>query len=322
MASLSRSRRGSPWTGLGAVVGKELADHFASVRVRLLEGLVLLTALGTVYAATQALRGADPNTFPFLQLFTAAQEPLPSFVAFLGFLVPLMAIALGFDAVNSEFGRRTLSRLLSHPIYRDALLFGKFVAGLLTLLITLLALWLLVVGMGIFFLGAPPSLEEIARSLLFLVATLAYAGVWLALALLFSVLFRQSATSAMAALAVWLLFAVFWPLLVSLIVPLAQPLQAQDTLGAALAQARLEDALARLSPNTLFSESTLVLLNPATRTLGPVLFSQLQGALVGAPLPLGQSLLLIWPQLTGLIAATILLFTLAYVLFQRQEIRA
>jgi ABC-2 type transport system permease protein len=317
------ARRGSPWTGLGAVVGKELADHFASVRVRLLEGLVLLTAVGTVYVATQALRGADPSTFPFLQLFTAAQEPLPSFVAFLGFLVPLMAIALGFDAVNSEFGRRTLSRLLSHPIYRDALLFGKFVAGLLTLLITLLALWLLVVGMGIFFLGAPPSPEEIARSLLFLLATLAYAGVWLALALLFSVVFRQSATSAMAALAVWLLFAVFWPLIVSLVVPLTQPLQpAQDPLGAALAQARLEDTLARLSPNTLFSESTLVLLNPATRTLGPVLFSQLQGALVGAPLPLGQSLLLVWPQLTGLVAATILLFTLAYVLFQRQEIRA
>jgi len=29
----------------------------------------------------------------------------------------------------------------------------------------------------------------------------------------------------------------------------------------------------------------------------------------------------VWPQLTGLIAATILLFALGYVLFQRQEIR-
>jgi hypothetical protein len=49
---------------------------------------------------------------------------------------------------------------------------------------------------------------------------------------------------------------------------------------------------------------------------------QLQGAILGAPLPLSQSLLLIWPHLTGLIAATILLFALGYVLFQRQEIRA
>jgi ABC-2 type transport system permease protein len=33
-------------------------------------------------------------------------------------------------------------------------------------------------------------------------------------------------------------------------------------------------------------------------------------------------LLLIWPHVTGLIAATILLFALGYILFQRQEIRA
>lgn len=39
-------------------------------------------------------------------------------------------------------------------------------------------------------------------------------------------------------------------------------------------------------------------------------------------LPLGQSLLLIWPQLTGLLAAVIVMFTIAYALFQRQEIRA
>ncbi|RME48326.1 MAG: ABC transporter permease, partial [Caldilineae bacterium] len=42
----------------------------------------------------------------------------------------------------------------------------------------------------------------------------------------------------------------------------------------------------------------------------------------GAPLPLRQSVLLIWPHLTGLVAATILLFALGYVLFQRREIRA
>ncbi len=66
----------------------------------------------------------------------------------------------------------------------------------------------------------------------------------------------------------------------------------------------------------------LALLNPAVRSLGLVLPMQLQGAVMGAPLPLSQSLLLIWPNLTGLIAATILLFAIGYVLFQRQEIRA
>ncbi len=46
------------------------------------------------------------------------------------------------------------------------------------------------------------------------------------------------------------------------------------------------------------------------------------GMLDRLPLPLGQSLILIWPHITGLIAAAILLFALGYVLFQRQEIRA
>ncbi len=80
--------------------------------------------------------------------------------------------------------------------------------------------------------------------------------------------------------------------------------------------------LARLSPSTLYGETVLALLNPTTRTLGPVYLSQLQGAVMGAPLPLSQSLLVAWPQIVGLIAASILLFVGGYVAFQRQEVRA
>jgi ABC-2 type transport system permease protein len=64
------------------------------------------------------------------------------------------------------------------------------------------------------------------------------------------------------------------------------------------------------------------LLHPATRALGPVFISQLQGALIGAPLPATQSFILVWPQLTGLIAGTIVIFAIGYIAFQRQEIRA
>jgi ABC-2 type transport system permease protein len=43
---------------------------------------------------------------------------------------------------------------------------------------------------------------------------------------------------------------------------------------------------------------------------------------MGAPLPLGESVMIAWPQTVSLIAATIVLFVLGYVLFQRQEVRA
>ena len=320
---MKSSRRGSPWTGLGTVVAKETADHLSSARMRILEALVFLTALYAAYLAIQAIRqtiGESP--FLFLRLLTMTEDPLPfSFIGLLGFLIPLVAIALAFDSVNGEFNRRTLSRVLAQPIYRDALLLGKFLGALLSLSVALIALWLLVIGLGLLLLGLPPSTEEMVRMLGFLVATIAYGGVWLALAMLFSVLFRAPATAALAALGTWLLFSLFW----SIITPIVTTLIAgppEGVLGPRLIYLNVQQIIDRLSPNTLYAETALALLQPATRALGPVLLSQLEGAVLGAPLPVTQSFVLIWPQLTGLIAATILIFVIAYVLFQRQEIRA
>src|ERR1700728_795043 len=198
-------REGSAFQGVGVVVLKELSDHLTSVRMRVLEWLVVLVALAALYGAIQQIKettAEDP--FLFLRLFTTSRDPLPSFVSFISFLVPLMAIGLGFDAVNGEYTRRTLSRILSQPIYRDALLFGKFLAGLATLAVSLIALWLLVIGLGLLLIGVPPGAEEIGRCVLFLVVTIIYAGVWLAVALLFSIVFRSAATADLVTLGAWI----------------------------------------------------------------------------------------------------------------------
>jgi ABC-2 type transport system permease protein len=303
--------------GLGVVTLKEMSDHFASARMRVLEWLVVLVALAAVYGAIQHIRDVTAeDPFLFLRLLTTAQAPLPSFVAFLGFLVPLMAIGLGFDAVNGEHSRRTLSRILSQPVYRDALLFGKFLAGLATLSISLVALWLLVIGLGLIMLGVPPGGEEMARALIFLLVTIAYAGVWLALAMLFSVLFRSAATAALVTLGLWLFITLIWPALAPAIAQALVPNGDEATLVTTAL------GLSRISPSTLYGEAVLAILHPATRSLGPVYVSQLEGAVMGAPLPLWDSVLVAWPQIVGLIAASILLFVGGYVAFQRQEVRA
>src|SRR5262249_17086002 len=207
-------REGSALRGLGVVFLKELSDHLASTRMLVLEVLVMVVPVASLISAVGQLKettAEDP--FIYLRLFTVSRENLPSFVAFLGFLVPLMAIGLAFDSVNGDHSRRTLSRILAQPIYRDALLFGKFLAGLATLAISLIALWLLVIGLGLFVLGIPPRPEEIARGLVFLFVTIAYAGVWLTLAMLFSISFRSAATAALGALGLWLFLALIWPIL-------------------------------------------------------------------------------------------------------------
>jgi len=320
-------REGSPWRGLGVVFLKELSDHLTSARMRVLEWLVVLTALAALYGAIQQLKESTAeDPFLFLRLFTTTRDqyPLPSFVSFLAFLVPLMAIGLGFDAVNGEHNRRTLSRILAQPIYRDALLLGKFLGGLATLSISLIALWLLVIGLGLFLLGIPPGGEEMARSLVFLVVTIAYAGVWLALAMLFSIVFRSAATAALVTLGLWLFLTVIWsalaPAIASIVIP---PDPRYASLGLPTPETtELQTALARLSPSTLFAEIVLALLDPTTRALGPIYLSQLQGAVAGAPLPMAESLMMAWPQMVGLIAGTIVLFVIGYIVFQRQEVRA
>jgi ABC-2 type transport system permease protein len=320
-------REGSPWQGLGTVVLKEIADHFDSARMPLLSLLMVLAAAVPLYSAITALRettAEDP--FLFLKLFNPGGETI-SVVAILGFVIPIMAIGLGFDAINGEHNRRTLSRILAQPIYRDALLAGKFLAAIIVLAINLICLWLLVVGLGLLLLGVPPSGDEFARSLIFLIIAVAYAGVWLAMAMLFSVLFRSPATAALLALGVWLFATLLWPMISALLAQLISPPDIRYTLQFGILDpqtAAWQQALSRISPNQLFEEAARTVLSPTTLSLGPILdrVRQARGEVVGAALPLKESLMIAWPQVVGLIAGAILLFVATYVVFQRQEVRA
>ncbi len=315
-------REGSPFRGVATIALKEAADHMTSARMHLIMLLVLLTAAGAVYAAISVIKATTAqDNFLFLKLFTVAQKPLPSFSSFMSFLLPLVAIALGFDSVNGEFGRRTMSRILAQPIYRDAVLFGKFLGGLLVIAIALVTLWLLMVGIGILLLGLPPSGAAVARGLVYLLATLVYAGVWLALALAFSTVIRAPATSALAALSVWLILSVFWQFLVPFIAGVVAPVDPYNPMTL-ITRFEVQQGLARISPAMLYGEISQMLLDPTSRSVGPVFMSQLQGALMGAPLPTMQSIRIIWPQIASLVAAMLALFTAAYAIFQRREVRA
>ena len=314
-------REGSALHGFGVVTLKEIADHFTSILVVVLVVLVVATAVAVVRGAIEQIKevtAEDP--FLFLRLFTRG-GPLP-LVALLSFLVPLMAIGLGFDAVNGEHNRRTLSRILAQPIYRDALLFGKFAAGLFTLALSLIVLWLLVIGLGLLGLGVPPNAEEMARALILLVVTIIYAGFWFALALLCSVVFRSAATAALVALGIWLFLTILWPLFSPALS------DAVTTAGDILGVLDTRQAFARLSPSVLFNEIVAVVLDPSVRSTQQSMLASLglalieRGAIPDAPIPLLQSVLIVWPQIVGLVAGSILLFVIAYIVFQRQEVRA
>ena len=211
-------RSGSVWTGCGTVFLKEFADHLGSARMRVLEWLVLLTGIGAVYTAIQDLKtttGAGPVPVP-APLHRGAR-PAAVLHGGAGFPHPARRDRPRLRRVNGEFNRRTMSRILAQPIYRDALLLGKFFAGLATIAVALVTLWLLVIGLGLLTLGVPPTGEEVLRGVgVSRRRASPMAGVWLAVAMLCSVMFRAAATSALVALGIWLLMSVLWPLLVAI----------------------------------------------------------------------------------------------------------
>jgi ABC-2 type transport system permease protein len=330
-------REGSPLTGLGAVFTKEFADHLSSVRMRVLEVLILVVCVGLLASLVITMRKMDfgEDRFLLLYLFSLSEEALFPLHTILGILLPVFAIGLAFDAVNSEFTRRTMSRILAQPVYRDAVLMGKFLAGMGTLAVSLLVLWLLIVGGGILALGVPPTAEEVGRSLVFIFTALIYATVWLAIAMMFSTVFRSGATSVLCSLGLWLFFWQAWPRVAQMITESMVPIppnvmSSPDALVAYLSdRSDIEQLLTRFSPMTLYTEAAIGLLHPSTRTLSnstallQQLFPALRGgAVLGAPLDFSQSLLLVWPHLVAMIAGSILVFAVTYVIFQRQEVRA
>mgnify|MGYP001278403197 CR=1 FL=1 len=307
------------------IVCKEISDYIRSWRFIILVALIALTCMGSMYTAltnmTKAVKPDDPEgTFFFLKLFTISDGTLPSFFVFISFLGPLLGISMGFDAINSEQNKGTLSRLMSQPIYRDYILNAKFTASIIMVSIMFFALGFVVIGLGLITIGIPPTAEEFLRIIFFLILSILYVALWLNLSIFFSVRFRQAATSALSGIAVWLFFSVFFNMIINLIAKGIAPSRMAAE-SQVIGYQRFILDLMRISPGQLFSEATTTLLVPSVRSLGPLTMEQLKGA-IPSPLPLGQSLLLVWPQVTGLIAGTVLFFALAYISFMRKEIRS
>lgn len=310
-----------------AILRKELADYFTSIRFFVLFILVLgFSALG-LWAAYEGVRAALLQTgavtgrgFVFITLFTSSGENIPALTFYIYLLVPIIGIALGFDAINSERSGGTLSRLLSQPVYRDSVVNGKFLAGIVTLAIMITTTLLLVSGYGLRMIGVLPTAEEIIRLFIYLVLTIIYGAFWMGLAILFSVVFRKIAASLLISLAIWIFFSFFMSMIAPAIANVLSPVVEGDQ-ATLIQNAEMYQMLQRISPSVLFDEATRVLLLPVVRSLGIITMSQ-AAYMVPNPVSLGQSLLLIWPHLSSLVCLSVICFAISYVLFMRQEIRA
>ena len=318
-----------------AIVRKELADHFSSVRFPLICAMIFMAALSGAYLAGDGIKewlsdglGGLLAGRVFLALYSVPGAFVPVFVL-IGYLGPLISLLLGFDAINRERSQGTLAKILAQPVYRDEVIAGKFLAGLITLAVMSAALLLLIAGLGLAVVGLVPTAGEVARLAVFWLLSVIYLGFWLALALLMSIVCRSVAASALASGAAWAGLAFFVTVmaggLAGAVTPVSAPLKpSRDEL---MARESLTRRLSLASPVNLYTEAAGFLLDPSRRTLhqgrqmtDKALTNRYTGRFSG-PLELGQSLILVLPHLAVLLALSAAVFWLSYMIFIRQEIR-
>lgn len=317
--------------GIFTIFRKEMEDHFSSTRFLLISALIVM--VGVIIASMvgmsiqEELKGMAKPTLIFLLLFTATGK-LFSFVQFIGFFGPLIGIILGFDSINRERVSRTLSKLVSQPIYRDSIINAKFLTGVVTIAIVLVAIVLIISGLGLRMIGVVPGSEEMLRLLIYLIISILYIALWLGISILFSVIFRSTATSALASLAVWIFFSFFVSLGAGVLADAIAPIPQSGTQvnpEVILKHERIQRIASSFSPMTLYSEATNTILDPMRKTTrGLILMGPLERLSLTRfqnPLPLLQSMIIVLPHLISIVALTFLCFGICYYIFMRQEIR-
>jgi ABC-2 type transport system permease protein len=316
--------------GLRALVRKELADHLSSYRFILLFSLILMVSLILVYTAAggmeEDLKGGRLPKFVFLMLFTSSKVNF-SLVQFVAFFGPLIGIIMGFDSINRERNEGTLSKILAQPIYRDTVINGKFLAGLVVIGLMMASIILIITGLGIYSVGVKPGIEEFWRIFIYMIISVVYISLWLGVSILFSVLFRSVATSALASFAIWIFFSFFLSFGINAVISEIMSSVGPDYGAAMLKISRIEQVLSFASPMMLYNDSTTTIIDPMRRTLNPYtvrlgLMEQASLTRFTGPLALMQSFLLVAPYVVYLIAVTVICFLVSYIIFIRQEIRS
>jgi ABC-2 type transport system permease protein len=171
-------------------------------------------------------------------------------------------------------------------------------------------------------------LEEIWRIFIYLVISIIYISFWLGVAILFSILFRSTATSALAALAVWIFFSFFVPLGASVLANAFAADLADANPESVMRRAKIVRAFILTSPMELYTDATATIIDPTRKHARSVIpmghgpMESLSMARFAGPLPLVQSILIVLPYIISLIALTVVCFAISYAVFMRQEIRS
>jgi len=182
------------------IAAKELRDRIRN------RWVIAVAVIFTLFALAIAYFGSAQQGEVGLRNI---EVTIASLVSLVIYLIPLIALILGYDAIVGERERGSLDLLLSMPITRLELLLGKF-AGLSAALATATLAGFGLAGLLLaYYENETSALYHYAG---FMVSAILLGMVFLSLAVMVSVMARDRARASGAAIAVWFLFVLVYDL--------------------------------------------------------------------------------------------------------------
>jgi ABC-2 type transport system permease protein len=209
---------------LGVIARKEMIDAFRNrlivAALVMLVGLTLIAiSIGAVTVhqrvaeyqqaaqVLQSLGRTDIPPMPSLNPIAVSKN----FINYLAMVGALLAMILGFTSINKERQAGTLNLILSRPVYRDQLLTGKMLgnAALLALLMGAVGVitWLALLTIG----GVALTAGQFIKLTLTMGMSWLYLLTFLLLAMFFSLWVRRGNQALLLTVVVWLVFAFIFP---------------------------------------------------------------------------------------------------------------
>jgi Cu-processing system permease protein len=183
-----------------AIAAKEFRDRIRN------RWVLAVAAVFTVFSLAIAWFGGAQQGAVGLQ---SAEATIASLVSLVIYLIPLIALLLGFDAIVGERERGSLDLLLALPITRGELLLGKYLGLAAALTLSTLAGFAVVAVLMGNQLGANGLYHYIG----FMASSVLLGLAFLSLAVMTSVLARDRTRASGLAIALWFAFVLVFDLL-------------------------------------------------------------------------------------------------------------
>jgi len=332
--------------GTLAIVKKEFTDFLSSPKFWIVFAIFALLMFGSAYDGIQSYKRemelyqkqlkeqeevkqkmqAEGIEIPEILRMKVPEPPI--FFSFIrvqesiAILGALLGIILGYNAISREKKRGTLKVLLSYPTYRDSVINGKFISGVLALTLVLATVMGASIGVMIY-KGLSLGAEEVYRITLFVISGLIYMILFLGIGIFFSVVLEEESSALFACIIFWMLSAVSFSTIAFIASDVIAPTPT-DSQFVVAEQGQVHPAVERhekvlwsimkLSPTKNYEQFSGLMLSPYRPAYA-------ESSPIPEKISIGETLSYTWQHIAILLGMLAVTFVASYVVFMKQDIK-